>query len=127
MFELTINNQVYGFNFGMGFMREINRTLSQPVDGVPGAKQNIGLRYKIAGIMDGDIEALEDVLEAANKGCEPRLTRAVLDAHIDDANTDIDRLFEDVLDFLANANATKKTVAMLKEALEKEKAKNNEK
>ena len=124
MYELTINNEVYGFNFGMGFLREINRTLSQPVDGVPGAKQNIGLRYKIAGIMDGDIEALVDVLEAANKGCEPRVTRNVLDAFIDDVNTDIDRLFDDVLDFLAKANATKKTVAMLRDVVEKEKAKN---
>lgn len=126
MFELTINNEVYGFNFGMGFMREINRTMQQPVDGVPGAKQNVGLRFKIAGIMDGDIEALEDVLEAANKGSEPRLTRAVLDAHIEDENTDIDGLFEDVMAFLSKANATKKTVAMLREMVEKEKAKNNE-
>ena len=52
--ELTINGQVYQFNFGMGFMREMNKKVSMPVDGVKDAKKNIGLRYAVAGIMDGD-------------------------------------------------------------------------
>ena len=26
MFELTINNTVYQFNFGFGFLRDINKT-----------------------------------------------------------------------------------------------------
>ena len=66
--ELTINGQVYQFNFGMGFMREMNKKVSMPVDGVKDAKKNIGLRYAVAGIMDGDVEALEDLLLVANKG-----------------------------------------------------------
>lgn len=123
MFELTINNTVYQFHFGMGFMREINKQMSQAIDGVKDATKNVGLRYKIAGLMDGDVEDLVDVLDAANKGQNPRVMRAALDAYIDDVNTDIDKLFGDVLDFLSNANATKKTVAMLKEAVEREKAK----
>ena len=123
MFELTIKDAVYSFNFGMGFMREINKTITQPVDGIPGAKQNIGLKYKVAGILDGDIEALVEVLEAANKGFEPRITRNVLDSYIDDENTDIESLFATVIDFLKNANATKKTLISLMEAIEKEKAK----
>lgn len=123
MFELTIKETVYPFNFGMGFMREINKTLTQPVDGVPGAKQNIGLKYKVASILDGDIEALVDTLEAANKGLEPRVTRNLLDAYIDDENTNIEGLFEDVIDFLKSANATKKVTVNLLEAIEKEKAK----
>ena len=66
--ELTINGQVYQFNFGMGFMREMNKKVTMPVDGVKDAKKNIGLRY--AGrIMDGD-ESLEDLLLVANKGAE---------------------------------------------------------
>ena len=123
MFELTIKENVYPFNFGMGFMREINKTITQPVDGVPGAKQNIGLKYNIASILDGDIEALVNTLEAANKGFEPRVTRNLLDAYIDDPNTDVDALFDDVIDFLKSANATKKVTVNLLEAIEKEKAK----
>lgn len=42
--ELTINGQVYQFNFGMGFMREMNKKVTMPVDGVKDAKKNIGLK-----------------------------------------------------------------------------------
>lgn len=44
--ELTINGQVYQFNFGMGFMREMNKKVTMPVDGVKDAKKNIGLEIR---------------------------------------------------------------------------------
>lgn len=123
MFELTINGTVYQFKFGMGFLRDINKTLCKQMDGIPNEKQNIGLRYKIGGIVDGDVEALVDVLDIANKTQMPRVTRAMLDEYIDNESTDIDRLFEDVLDFLKKTNATKKTTMELLEMIEEEKAK----
>lgn len=123
MFELTIKNEVYQFNFGMGFLREVNKRVIAKGESNTNATKNIGLQYMIGGIMDFDVEALVDVLEAANKGQNPRVTRVLLDSYIDDESTDIDALFKDVLDFLSNANATKKTVAMLKEMVEKERAK----
>ena len=126
MFELTIDGVVYQFNFGMGFMREVNKKVARPVDGLPDVKKNMGLQYYIAGIIDGDLEALVDVLDAANKGYSPRVTRVLLDAHIDEPETDIDKLFDDVLGFLKIANATKKTVVNLMEAIEAEKAKANQ-
>lgn len=122
MFELTINGNVYQFNFGMGFLREINKAVSAPVDGLPDVKRNIGLRYKVLCIMDGDPEALVDVLDAANKGQKPRADRAMLDSYIDDEETDVDALCNEVLDFLKRANATKKTVNLLLEELEKRRA-----
>ena len=125
MFELTINGKVYPFNFGMGFMREINRKVGVPVDGLPNVKKNIGLRYHVAGIIDGDLESLVEVLDAANKNLNPRVQAADLDAYIDDANTDIDALFAEVLDFLSNANATKKTVAEIRENVKKQMAQNS--
>ena len=124
MFELTIKEQVYQFNFGMGFMREINKRMQSPVDGLKDVNKNIGLRYMIASIIDGDLEALVDVLDAANKGFSPRVTKALLDSYIDDEGTDIDRLFDDVLGFLKSANATKKTTMDLLEAVENQKAAN---
>jgi hypothetical protein len=123
MFELTIDGNVYGFNFGMGFMREMNKRITTPVEGT-NANKNIGLQYAVAGIMDGDVEELVNVLDAANKGFIPRVTRDQLDKYIDDENTDIDVLFETVMDFLKRANATKKTVAQLLKALEDQKQKN---
>lgn len=123
MFELTIDGNVYGFNFGMGFMREMNKRITTPVEGT-NANKNIGLQYAVAGIMDGDVEELVNVLDAANKGFIPRVTRDQLDKYIDDDNTDIDVLFETVMDFLKRANATKKTVAQLMKALEEQQKKN---
>lgn len=124
MFELTIKDQVYEFNFGMGFMREVNKKISAPVEGLKDVKKNIGLQYLVAGVVDGDLEALVDILDTANMGHKPRVSRDLLDSYIDDENTDIDKLFADVMDFLSNANATKKTVATLLKAIEDQKAKN---
>ena len=124
MFELTINEKVYQFNFGMGFLREINKQVCAPVDGLPDVKRNIGLRFKVLCVMDGDPEALVDILEAANKGMNVRVTRNALDAYIDDPETDVEALCNEVLDFLSSANATKKTVNTLLEEIEKRRATN---
>lgn len=123
MFELTIKGDVYQFNFGMGFLREINKKISTPVDGLKDVNKNIGLQYIVSGVIDGDPEALVDLLEVANKGFSPRVSRNLLDSYIDDAETDIDDLFKTVIDFLKNANATKKAVETILEAVEKQKAK----
>ena len=123
MLELTINDAVYQFNFGMGFLREINKRVSTPVDGLKDVTKNIGLQYMIAGVVDGDPEALVDILEVANKGQNPRVTRNLLDSYIDSEDTDVDALFDEVIDFLRSANATKKATVALLEAAEKEKAK----
>ena len=125
MFELTIKDAVYQFNFGMGFMREINKKISQPVEDLKDVKQNIGLRYHVLCLLGRDIEALVDVLEVANKNQNPRVTRGLLDAYIDDADTDIEKLFEEVLDFLKSANATKSATLAVIEAHEKQKATQN--
>lgn len=127
MFELTINDTVYQFNFGVGFLREIDPTVTKAIDGVKGKVENMGLRFAVAGIIDGDIVTLIDVLLRGNKGFEPRLTQKEIERYIDDENTDIDALFEDVLGFLKKANVTKKTTLNMLEEVEKEKAKAAEK
>ncbi len=119
--ELTINGQVYQFNFGMGFLRDVNKRIQMPVDNLKDVSKGIGLRYMISSVMDGDMEALVDLLDAANKGQNPRATREQLDGYIDDPETDIDKLFEDTLGFLRTANATKKTVAEIEKAVAEEK------
>lgn len=123
MFELTINNTVYQFNFGMGFLRDLDPTITKPVEGVKGKVQNLGVQYAVAGIIDGDPITLTDVLLRANKGCDPRLTQKELEAHIENEDTDVDALFEEVLGFLKRANVTKKITLNLLETVEKEKEK----
>lgn len=123
MFELTIENQVYQFNFGMGFMRKVNSNVAIPVDGLPNVKKNIGLQYAVAGIIDNDLEILVNVLDAANEGFSPRVTRAQLDSLIDNPETDVDALFAKVLDFLSSSNATRKITKTMMEEVEKQKQK----
>lgn len=123
MFELTINNTIYQFNFGMGFLRELDPTVTKPIDGVKGKVQNLGVQYAVAGIIDGDPDTLSDVLIRANKGCNPRLSQKEIDAHIENEDTDLESLFDDVLGFLKNANVTKKITLNMLETVENEKAK----
>ena len=126
MMELTINGQVYQFNFGMGFLRDANKTVSEKINNATDKKKDVGATYMIAGIMDGDPEDLVNALDLANKGQNPRVTRALLDSYIEDPNTDIDQLFEDTMDFLERANATKKIVERLKKRIEEAKAEQNQ-
>lgn len=122
-FELTIKGVVYQFNFGMGFLRAINKKYSTPVDGIPDAKKNVGLRFKLAGLFDNDLEDLTEILLTANIGQQPRLSSENLDFYIDNECTDIDALFAEVIDFLKHANATKKTMAELQKLADQEREK----
>lgn len=124
MLELTINGKVFQFRFGMGFMREINkRIVRTPNPEAPEVKQNVGLQFAVAGLMDGDVEKLLEVLDAANKTEKPRVSTNDLCDYIDDEDTDIDALFEEVLDFLRKGNATKKITNAVAEMVEAERAK----
>lgn len=123
MLELTIKDTVYSFNFGLGFVREINKRMRRPVEGIPDAKQDVGLQFAIASVIDEDPVELVNILDIANKTEKPRVTRALLDSYIEDEDTDIEALFSEVLDFLSKANATKKVTAAVKEFAEEQKAK----
>ena len=126
MMELTINGQVYQFNFGMGFLRDANKTVSEKINNATDKKKDVGATYMIAGIMDGDPEDLVNALDLANKGQNPRVTKALLDSYIENPDTDIDQLFEDTMDFLERANATKKIVERLKKRIEEAKEKQDQ-
>lgn len=124
MFELTINGTVYQFQFGMKFLKEINKKVQKVANpDSPDIKQNVGLQFAIAGLIDGDPETLVDVLETANKTERPRVTLDALYGFLDNEETDIDAVCEDVLDFLKQSNATKKVTNAVVEMVEKEKAK----
>ena len=117
MFEITINGTVYKLKFGIGFVKEVNGRRQAPLGN--GMKEDVGLEYVIAKIQEGDILTLVDVLDLGNKYAgEPRLTRSVIEGYLEDENTDIERLFDDVLVFFEKSNATKKKVKMIKEATE---------
>lgn len=120
--ELTINNNVYQFSFNIGFLRNINKTITVDVDGMDGVKRNVGLRYSVGLLLDGDLETLVDVLELANKGQSTRLTKKAIEEFIDNTDTDVDEVFDSVIEGLKQANATKKATLATIEAIEKAQA-----
>ena len=117
MYELTINGKVYQFNFGIGFARELDKSIQADMEGVKGVKQNIGLTFYIASIIDHNPVALLEVLNVANKGQSPRITMSELEAFIDSEECDIEKICEDVEGFFERGNATKGTITKLKQAL----------
>ena len=120
MLELTINGQVYQFNAGIGFMRKMNQRASVNYEGT-NLKRDTGLAYLVADLMDGDIETLLLTLDAMNEGKDPRLTRKQIEDFLEDENTDIDKVFQDVLDFLKKSNCTKRTVLDIEKAVQEKK------
>ena len=120
--ELTINGSVYQFSFNIGFLRNINKTITVDVDGMDGVKRNVGLRYSVGLLLDGDLETLVDVLELANKGQSTRLTKKAIEDYIDNADTDVDEVFDSVIEGLKQANATKKATLATIEAIGKAQA-----
>lgn len=126
MMELEINGQVYGFNFGIGFLKEINKKITMPDESIPKKMKEVGLKYYVAELLDGDVLALVEILKTANIGTELRVTEKVLSDYIDEESTDLDRLFEVVKDFLSKANATKKDFQKMQEAYEEQKKEEEE-
>ena len=117
MFELVIKDVAYPLNFGMGFVRKLDKSVNIPVDGLPGVKKDIGLTYAIMSLMDNDIVMLANVIDIANEGQNPRLTKAAIDAYLEDENTHIEELFDKILGFFKSANCTKRTAARVDAAL----------
>lgn len=115
IFNITINDTEYELNFGMGFLRKVDKEIQMPVPNAPGVKKDAGIRFRIGALFDGDLESLEDILLVANEGRQPRLTRSILDKHIEDEGTDVDGLIDQVMDFLRVANVTKRLMRELEE------------
>lgn len=117
---ITINETEYELKFGMGFMRKIDKQVQMPIPNAGGIKQDAGLRLKIGQLLDGSLDAVEDILLVANEGKSPRLTRAILDAYIEDESTDVDGFVDEVLGFLRVANVSKRLVKEIEEAAQQQ-------
>ena len=104
-FEMMMNGQPYEFVFGMGFFKAINAMATTKVPNTNYAV-NTGMKFIMAQVIDKDIEALAEVLMTANKGMTPRLTQKDLYAFLEDEDTDIEAVFNTVIDFFGKANVT---------------------
>lgn len=118
MFELCIGGINYQFNFGMGFLKAINKTETIPIEGLQDVRQKVGLRMALFRLHDNDLEALSTVLYLANINKKPRITQEQLDNYLEAKDTDHEKLFEDVLDFLSNAKCTAEAAAAVQKVVE---------
>lgn len=116
--ELTIKGEVYKLVAGFGFLREINSKARVQLDDIKQEKK-VGMTLYFANLIEGDVEALADVIDMLNKGQTPRLKRADIEDYIADDDTDIDELFKTVIDFLSQANVSKKVMMTVKGTVDK--------
>lgn len=128
MFEITIKNEVYPFNFGIGFVREISK--KKQMKNEDGIIVDVGLQYAVASLVDEDPLDVVEILALANKTEKPRVSKNDLEEYIQDGDTNLEELCKDILDFFTTHNATrKKALAALEwanlqiEKIEKERAK----
>ena len=122
--ELTINGIVYKFKASIGFVRTVNKNVTQKDE--LGVEKQVGLTYLVAGLVDGEIEELINALDYLNDGMTPRVTREQIEEYIDNETTDVEKLFEVVIDFLSSANASKVAIKKLFERVEEAKKREKE-
>lgn len=120
MATLNINGRECSFNFGFGFIREVNKVRK----GDNG--EFVGLQYRIGQMHDGDPEALCDVLIKARENTQEP-TAKELEEWLENPATDIDRVYEDVMGFLLSSNCTKKIARKMIDAIEQEETRQAEK
>lgn len=117
--EIEVNGEIYQLVAGFGFLHEVNKKVTVDVPNT-GKKKEVGLKFMVASIIDGDIDALADCIFYMNVGQTPRLKKADVENYLEDVD-DIDKVFEDVINFLSQANACKKEVRPLVSTQEAEK------
>lgn len=117
--EIEVNGEIYQLVAGFGFLHEVNKKVTVDVPNT-GKKKEVGLKFMVASIIDGDIDALADCIFYMNVGQTPRLKKADVENYLEDVD-DIDKVFEDVINFLSQANACKKEVRPLVSTQEEEK------
>lgn len=119
--ELTINDKQVSFKFGVKFVRELDKTYPIIQEGIEFG-MNLSAKF-IPELKSGNVNALATVLYLANRTETPKVSQGDIDNYIDDCE-DIEKLFDEVLEELAESNAGKlamKTVEnRLKEAGQKQ-------
>lgn len=114
--QIDIDGKVYNFKFGIGFLKEINKGFK--VEATKGIEKEAGFAIKAAGLMDGNVLDLFDVLMTANKTEEPKIAKETLEGYLDDEGTDIDALFRETMDFLSQSNACRSQMRNLSKMIE---------
>ncbi len=119
MYTREINGKLCEFNFGLGFVRDIDK--QKLVDGDDKQKHKMGLTYAIAGLMDCDFEKLIDCLVIGSKYAPGEtLSREEIEKWMDSEGFDLEKECEDLVDFFGKCSFTRKKTEDLKQAVSRD-------
>lgn len=118
--NLTINGKDYTLNFGIKFIREVDKQTETVTNGI---KFSTGLNPILSQLVQGSITALADIIKYATITNATRPSADEIDEYIDSLSADeYDTLVENVLETIKESNAGRKAFL----AVEKEEAKQAE-
>ena len=100
--EITIEGKKYQLNFGVGFVRDLDEKYG--MSNQAGFSLGMALTKALPALNAYDPAVLSEVIQCA---AEPSVSLAKVDGLIDAPETDIEKLFTDVLKELSEANAVK--------------------
>jgi hypothetical protein len=107
--ELTIKGKKRQLNFGVGFVRNLDKKYGMA--NTAGFNLGLALTKAIPALRSYDPAVLAEVIQCA---CDTSISLADVDAFLDNPDTDIEKVFDDVLKELSEANAVKLAVKKLK-------------
>ena len=108
MYDIEVDGTSYPLKFGMAFLRSMDNRVLAPIEGSAGQTKGIGFRQAVVDLIDSRPDTLVEVIYTANKTEKPKMNKHDLEAYLEDDDTDIDALFEQVLDFLEGSNVTRR-------------------
>lgn len=101
--ELQINDKNYELNFGVRFVRELDKVAGMSMNG---QSLGFGLTKSLPALQAYDPAVLSDVIYCAAYGNRPRPTQHAIDDYIDHCD-DLEKVFDQINSEIADANAVK--------------------
>lgn len=113
--QITIGKKEYSLNFGVRFVREIDKLVGVEMS-IQGTKQSLGfgLTKAVLGLKSYDSAMLSTIVYAAAWDNKKRPSQTEVDNFLDNPNTDIEKIFDDVTAEMMKANAVKVATKNLK-------------
>lgn len=106
--QISINGKDFNLNFGVRFVRELDQVAGMKVN-VRGIEQSfgMGLNLSVPSLRQYDPAVLSDVIYCAAWDNKKRPSQKDIDDYLDNPDTDIMKLFDDVMKEMESANAVK--------------------
>ncbi|EEX24795.1 tail assembly chaperone [Limosilactobacillus fermentum] len=101
--EIKINGKNVELNFGVAFVRELDKVAGMKVNG---QSFGFGLTKSLPALQAYDPAVLADVLYCAAWDNKPRPTQKAIDEFID-TDSDLEKVFDEVNKAIAESNAVK--------------------